>query len=298
MNAAKPDFYGGLAGATLEPLAFSLPGGVELRRTYAHLMAHFILAFERPAPRAHHPGPWKSANAGLTFDVEVEVFVPGDLALEKWFDPLNSIWWTAALLRLRASPLIRVPVFSADPLASLGEAKGDARVRVLETQPRALVEEGSPAVVLKDSELSWLASYWLSGGRLFREHPNFGNAFMAFDQSIWSSSFGMGLVQLWGAFELLFATSRYRKTAQLGSRVSAYLEPQGESRDALKKQVESLYDSRSDAAHGNPAGQDEAFFSSYSLLRRVILRMLESDYVLAIEDLEHLSKPGAELRVH
>jgi len=294
----QADRYGGVAGADLEPLEFLLPGGVALRRTYAHLMAHFILAFKRPAPGSHHPGPWKSANAGLSFDVEVEIFVPGDLALNDWFDSLNTIWWTAALLRLRVSPHIRVPVVSVDALATLEELKGDARVSVLEIQQRALVEEIAAPPRISGADLDWLTSRWLSGGRLYREHANFANAFMAFDQSIWTSAYGLGLVQLWGAFELLFATSRYRKTMQMGSRISAYLEPPGESREALRIHIESLYESRSDAAHGNPAGQDESFFASYSLLKRVILKILAENYVLSVGDLERLSQPGAEHRVH
>lgn len=298
MERKQADLHGGVAGADLEPLEFLLPGGVALRKTYAHLMAHFVLAFKRPAPDSHHSGPWKSANAGLSFDVEVEIFVPGDLALNDWFDSLNTIWWTAALLRLRVSPQIRVPVVSVDALASLGQLKGDARVSILETQQRALVEEVATPTRIRRADLDWLASRWLSGGRLYRDHANFANAFMSFDQSIWTSAYGLGLVQLWGAFELLFATSRYRKTTQLGSRISAYLEPPGESRDALKSHIESLYDSRSDAAHGNPVGQDESFLASYSLLKRVILKILEENYVLSVGDLERLSHPGAEHRVH
>jgi hypothetical protein len=298
MNRVPLDLYGGLAGATLESPEFALPGGVVLRRMYAHLMAHFILAFERPEPGKHHPGPWKSAHAGLTFDVEVEVYVPGELDLGGWFDTPNTIWWTAALLRLRVSPQIRVPVFSAESLSGLKLVKGDARVRVMETSPNSLVADTAKPAQIQLSDLLWLESKWLSGGRLYREHSNFANAFMGFDQSIWASTHGLGLVQLWGAFELLFATSRYRKTAQLGSRISAYLEPPGEGREQLKQKVEDLYNSRSDAAHGDPLGQDEAFTASYELLKRVILKILDENYVLSIDDLERLSQPGAEHRVH
>jgi hypothetical protein len=298
MNRSPIDLYGGLAGATLEVPEFGLPGGVVIRTTYAHLMAHFILAFKRPEPGKHHPGPWKSANAGLTFDVEVEIFVPGEISLDKWFDSLNTIWWTTALLRLRASPQIRVPAFSADAFSSLGEAQGEARVRIMETSPRPLVGDSRAPVLIGTADLEWLESRWLSGGRLYQEHANFANAFMGFDQSIWASAYGLGLVQLWGAFELLFATSRYRKTTQLGSRISAYLEPPGDTREALKRQVECLYNSRCDAAHGNPTGQDEAFSASYSLLRRVILKILDENYVLTVNDLERLSQPDAERRVH
>jgi hypothetical protein len=298
MDRVPADLYGGLAGAELEPLEFRLPGGVALRQTYAHVMAHFILAFKRPALGSHHPGPWKSANAGLSFDVEVEIFVPGKPALNDWFDSLNTIWWTVALLRLRVSPQIRVPVVSIDAFAGLAQLNRDARVGVLETQQRSLVEAAATPIRILGADLDWLASRWLSGGRLYRQHTNFANAFMGFDQSIWTSAYGLGLVQLWGAFELLFATSRYRKTAQLGSRISAYLEPPGDSRALLKNHIENLYHSRSDAAHGNPTGQGESFFASYSLLKRVMLKIIEENYVLSVGDLERLSHPAAEHRVH
>jgi hypothetical protein len=298
VKAVSSDLYGGIAGATLKSEAFRFPAGVMLRATYTHLMAHFILAFKKPAPGAHHPAPWKSAHSGMAFDVEMEIQVPGDLAPDDWFDTLNTIWWTAALLRLRVSPNIRVPVFAATSFASMAEVSGEAQVRVLEVQDRSLVKADASPAVLAAGDLSWAASRWLSGGRLFRAHPNFGNAFVAFDQSIWSSTFGMGLVQLWGAFELLFATTRFRKTAQLASRISAYLEPPGEDRDSLKKRVQSLYGSRSDAAHGNPNGQEEAYLASFALLRHVLVKMLDDDYVLSVDDLERLSQPGAEHRVH
>ena len=66
----------------------------------------------------------------------------------------------------------------------------------------------------------------------------------------------------------------------------------------MKSHVESLYDSRSDAAHGNPTGQGESFFASYLLLKRVILKIVEENYVQSVGDLERLSHPSAEHRVH
>jgi hypothetical protein len=179
----------------------------------------------------------------------------------------------------------------------MSETKELTRVSVMEVQSRSLFPATKQPARVAATDLDWLSVHWVAGGRLFQEHPNFANAFVAFDQSIWTTSHGLGLVQLWGAFELLFATSRYRKTHQLASRISAFLERPGEGRAALKNEVVELYHSRSDAAHGAPANQEEAFYKSYYLLRRVLLKNLENNYVLSVGDLENLSQPEAVHRL-
>lgn len=270
---------------------FPLALGVTITRTYAHLMAHFILAFKRSQPGRSHPGPWKSANAGISFDIEAQIEVPDGFEPPEWFDPLNTIWWTVGLLRLHLSHVVRVPVIAARSFLEISTDPELSELSVLEVNPSHLFPSPLEPPLIASSDLEWLARHWLSGGRLFREHANFANAFVAFDQSTWSTTHGLGLVRLWGAFELLFATSRHQKTRQLASRISAFLEPAGETRAALANDVVRLYDSRSDAAHGSPANQDDAFFESHALLRRVIVAVIEKDHVLSVSELERLSLP-------
>ena len=70
---AKPtfDLYAGVSGLELAEESFDLGDGVVLSRTYAHLMAPFVMAFKRPAEHDQpHPGPWKSLGGGFAFDID------------------------------------------------------------------------------------------------------------------------------------------------------------------------------------------------------------------------------------
>ena len=58
--------FGGLTGASLGVNEFEVCDGLVLRKTYAHVMSPFLLAFRRPErPGRHHPGPWKATRGGL-----------------------------------------------------------------------------------------------------------------------------------------------------------------------------------------------------------------------------------------
>ena len=73
------DIYAGLSGLELTPDTFDLGEGVTVSRTYAHLMAPFMMAFKEPVEHGqHHPGPWKSLGGGIAYDIEAEIRVPRD----------------------------------------------------------------------------------------------------------------------------------------------------------------------------------------------------------------------------
>ena len=57
------DLHAGISNIVLEPEDFDLGEGVTIRKTYAHLMAHFVMAVAAPPPNSFHPGPWKAAKA-------------------------------------------------------------------------------------------------------------------------------------------------------------------------------------------------------------------------------------------
>ena len=74
MHPEKVALFGGLGGAVLPVDEFEICEGLVLRKTYAHVMSPYMLAFRRPE-RAHqyHPGPWKPARGGVWIDVEIEI---------------------------------------------------------------------------------------------------------------------------------------------------------------------------------------------------------------------------------
>ena len=117
----KPELthlYGGLAGFSLVPDAFDLGEGVVLSQTYAHFMAPFLMAFTPPAPGKHHPGPWKAAKGGLAIDITAQLYLPMPLSLQH-LDRLSTIWWVTALLRLKATTSVFLPVVSTERFSSV-----------------------------------------------------------------------------------------------------------------------------------------------------------------------------------
>src|SRR3990172_9239218 len=109
MDPNLTDLYAGLAGVEFREDEFDFGQGIVLSKTYAHLMAPFLMAFARAEPGRPHPAPWKPASGGFGFDIEAELFVPGNAKVPDWFDNVNTVWWIAALLRLKANPLLCVP---------------------------------------------------------------------------------------------------------------------------------------------------------------------------------------------
>jgi hypothetical protein len=281
------DLYGGMAGIGLECDDFEFGEGITISRTYAHLMAPLLMAFA-PAPTGgHHPAPWKAVRGGMAFDIVAEIHVPANLLLEDWFDQLNTIWWIAALMRLRVSPLTRVPVIAARPLSTLSEAsEAEATVWPIEVNPSQLVPVQEAATLARRQDLEWIAAFWLPSGRLVRSNENLNTAFQAFDQCIWTISPALALVQLWGALERIFTTAHHQKTLQLSSRISAYLESDPEARAQLAEDVVTLYRARSSCAHGNPTSKADPLYGTYALLRRVLFKIIEQNHVPSTDELE------------
>lgn len=287
-NPNESPLYGGLAGVGFDVDYFDFGKEIMLSTTYAHLMAHFILAFGRAQPGQPHPAPWKVGGGGLSFDIVAELHIPETFSLNGWFDRLNTIWWVSALIRLRSTALLRVPAVAAQSFSEMAALPGDPSVWLMEALPSQLVPVRTSPEVVSIESLEWIREHWMPAGKLMREHDNFNIAFQAFDQCIWTYSPALALVQLWGAFERLFATSRHQKTFQLATRISAYLEAPGPERERLADHVKQLYEARSSCAHGTPTDDDDPLYETYSLLRDVLMRMIEADHVPSKEDLEAL----------
>jgi hypothetical protein len=120
-------------------------------------------------------------------------------------------------------------------------------------------------------------------------HENFNAAFQALDQSIWSFSPDLALVQIWCGLERLFTTARHRKTYQLTNRISAFLRPSGQIREDLARRILELYDFRSSAAHGSPSEQKGALCDFYAILRECAVAMIQSNHVLSESELEAIA---------
>lgn len=93
--------FAGLSGVDYGGDSFGFQNGITVSSTYAHLFSPRLVAFDEPeSPGEPHPGPWEAAKGGYGYDIHVEIEVPEGVQFEP-FDHLNSVWWLAALLRLR-----------------------------------------------------------------------------------------------------------------------------------------------------------------------------------------------------
>lgn len=284
------DLYGGLGGVTLECDYFELGQGVTISATYAHLMAPFLVAFKRPEEGQPHPAPWKAAQGGFAFDIVGELYIPLHFQPPEWFDRLNTIWWIAALMRLHLSPLLRVPAVANQSFSGMLQSQQECHIWPVEAQPRQLVPEPSPERVITQHGLKWVQSHWLSGANLMAQHDNFNIAFQAFDQCVFVSSSSLALIQLWGALEQLFSTSRNQKAFQLASRISAYLEQEQMLREGLYDRITELYrEKRSPAAHGTPVREAEPLWETYALTKRVLTKTIQSNHVPTRSEIEALT---------
>ncbi len=128
--------YAGLAGPGMAPERFELGAGIVLRKTYAHVMAPYLAAFRPAEPGKPHPAPWKAVSGGLGFDVALELSVPPDLDPPNPFDQAGVLWFLVALLRLRATPLVRVPVIASHPFADIPDLPFEPRFWPIEMEPQ------------------------------------------------------------------------------------------------------------------------------------------------------------------
>ncbi|MBX9652038.1 hypothetical protein K2Y11_00320 [bacterium] len=286
MELNEIDIFGGLSGPRLSADAFDFGCGISISRTYSHLMAPFIMAFTAPGRNGFHPGPWRAAKGGFSFDIHAQIYVPKDFQPSEWFDRLNTVWWFVALLRFRATPFALVPVVANAPFTIPNDDMSEVHFWPIEVAPRYLIvgENGSNEITVDD--LEWIKRYWWQAGKLMNRSHEFNLLFRARDQCMFMQDSNLALVSLWGALEGIFSPARTELRFRVSANIAAFMEPPGRARMDLQKQVAKLYDARSQAAHGAPNIPDEAFRESNSLTKQVLTKMIESNNTPNREELD------------
>jgi hypothetical protein len=225
MNPDLQDLYAGLSDVILLPERYELGQGVIISQTYAHLMAPFIMAFAPAAPGKPHPAPWKRAEGGFHIDITAELYLPAAFHLEH-LDRLNTVWWIAALLRLKATALLYVPVISSERFSSISAIEQEPELFPMEIFTHRILPEHRLNPRLEIPELEWLKTHWQDSGDLLA-NDRFSNAIQAVDLSIWGRNPSLALVAVWGALERLFSTSNQELSFRVSANIAAYLEPPG-----------------------------------------------------------------------
>ncbi|MGD1155987.1 MAG: hypothetical protein ABSA41_09180 [Terriglobia bacterium] len=280
--------YGGISGVELAAESFELGEGVVLRRTYAHLMSPCIMAFARPGPHRYHPGPWKAAKGGFGYDIEVEVRSPPRTCLGDSFDARKTIWWIAALLRLAKAPFLSVPVLSDHPFQSVPGIEEECTLQPFETEQRLFQVAEPSNRVIEETTLSWVKEKWIPAGNLLSSNSKFYTAFRAFDCATVRGPTSPSLLALWGGLEQLFAPSPGELRFRVACLLASYLEQQGSPRFDLYKQILTLYNERSVAAHTAQEIDTGPLLHTYVLMRNALLRMIDENKVPTQADLEAL----------
>lgn len=266
--------YGGISGVELPVDEFDLCEGLVLRRTYAHVMAPYILAFAKPLRKGtHHPAPWKAARGGLGFDVSIEIQL-AEGARPTTFSRLNTLWWVLALLRLRSGALIRLPVISDMAFSEVATAASEPNLWTVEMSPKSLfIDKDLPGAIQED-DLVWLRSHFRPAAELM-ENEEFNRAFQTFDSTIWAHSVGSAIVMLWAALECVVRPGRTDVTKRLSATIATFLASTRQDRDRVFQRVRSLYEARGGSAHDAREPAADEFLETFRFARNVFIHCIE-----------------------
>jgi len=284
MNVLNP-IFGAICGGKLPVSEYDLGEGISLRATYAHVMAPFLMAFTPAEPGKPHPAPWVPVSGGLGFDAYIELRIDA-AGNPEWLMGPQALWWVIALFRLKVSWSLFAPVFSDGSFHDMAKASS-TRVIPLELTSRGRRNDGDAANISLD-DLKWVATVWKRAAFLFHRERNFAQAFEAFDHSPTISSPSLGLLTLWSSLEHLFAPSKSELRFRVSALIASYLEPGGNERLELHKRVMKLYDQRSQAAHTANPVEAQAADDTYALMRRILLKIVDSNQVPKRDELEQL----------
>ena len=277
------DLHAGISNITLASDVFQLGEGITLRKTYAHLMAHFVVAFAPAPPGSLHPGPWKPAKtlANMMADITADLHVPSHFP-----ERLSIATTIVFLLRFGINPAALLSAISNHPFAALKDvADNDAIIIPFEIEKRHFpLSSGSDVATVEG--LQWIKDHWRSTHQMMQERPEFALAAAAVSTSQFVRNSALILVSLWGALEALFSPSTTELKFRVSALIAAYLEPPGDQRLTLQRQVAKLYDKRSSAAHGKPSFRAEDILGTFNLIRRVLNVMIEEKSVPTKEQLE------------
>lgn len=280
VNPNDVTLYAGLAHARFAVDSFHFGHGIALSRTFAHLSAPFLAGFLPPpkAEQRRRPEP-------RSVDVLAQLHVPeGSFPL--WgIDRVNTVWWLAVLLRLRATPRVTVVGLSSEPFAGEPRIWRGAGFWPAEAEPRRVVLDPEARKEILEEDLRWVAGHWVSSGALLRDEGGFGQSMRLLDQSYFAPAPAVALQCLWDALGILFFP-KPPADDRLAAALAAYLQvPAAEQREFADR-TGTLLGFRAAAAEGEQDGLEEPVVETYALARRVLLQVVENGFVPTRKELE------------
>jgi hypothetical protein len=273
------DLFGGITGFPLPMQQFELLPGLTLTRTYAHLIAPFILAFAPPPkPSAGHPGPWVSLHGkGLTILVEIKLDAG---ASPLGFDRLNTLWFAMAVLRLRLALPLQMLALSDRPLREVPDDVEAANLLPVEVNLSHLLT--APPRIPTEADLEWVRENIVVASELMKE-PAFNRALLTLDEAVAIQNPGAGIVIAWAAIETLIRPGAQRITDRVSRALAAYLQPPGPTRDRAFGEIVESYGARGGAVHAGAPPEAEQFHAAFRLARSAVMRAVESGELPDVE---------------
>ena len=285
MHPEDVSLFGGLAGAGLPVDEFEICDGLVLRKTYAHVMSPYMLAFRRPE-RAdqHHPGPWTPARGGVWMDVEIEIALQQGTR-PTGFNRLNTLWWILALLRLSSGASLKLPVVSDLSFSVIADGSIEPSLWPIETLPRQFHTVSDPPQTIEYEHLLWVREAFRPGAELMID-PGFRRAFRTFDGAIWAHSDGSAIVTIWAGLETLIQPGKSQITNTLASSLAALLEAPGSRRNRLFGRVKLLYEARGGSAHASRSPEAQQLLSSFEIGRRSFVSCIDRRALRKVAELQ------------
>lgn len=275
------DLFGGITGFPLPMERFELLPGLTLSRTYAHLIAPFIIAFSPPdKPRSPHPGPWAALReGGLTILVEIKLDAG---ASPLGFDRLNTLWFVIALLRLRLALPLQMPLLADRALQEVPSNVEAANLLPVELNLSRLLT--APPRIPTEADLEWVRDNIVTASELMKEAA-FNRAMQTLDEAAAIQNPGAGIVIAWAAIETLIRPGSQRITDRVSRALAAYLHPPGPARDRAFGEIVESYGARGGAAHAGSLPEAEQFHAAFRFARAAVMRAIERRAVPDIEAL-------------
>jgi hypothetical protein len=282
-SPAKTDLYGAISDAVFEVATFDFGNNVTLAPAKAYFMRPCLITSTRP--ETSFPA-MSVAAGGFGFDLVAELKVPSQFELPNWFDQVNTIWWLAALMRLRGTPRLRAPIISNTSFANALRSSSSSWPVESESERTTLVLEPGAGESIAKTDLEWVGAHWVRAGNLMNKSSEFNLAFQAFDQSAFARDPTLALLLLWSAIEALFSPGYSELRFRVSANIATFIEAPGEGRALLHRRIVKLYDARSAAVHGRREVATQPLIETYALLKRALIKIIDRNVVPSISDIE------------
>jgi hypothetical protein len=242
-------------------------------------MMPVTVAFSPPNDQGYHPPPWKAARGGFGHDITAQLIIPAAAATTVT-ERLEMARVIAFLIRLWSDPSITMPAASNMDFSKIAEAAdGEAYIVTLEGRPRFFCLEPVANKSEIPASLQWVVQNFESAWNLWRKSSEFRLAVYALDTGQFVDNTALTLISLWGALEAIFSPSTQELKFRVSSLIAAYLYSAGPERMKRQKEIASLYDARSAAAHGKPRHTGDELLATFELLRKALIKFIVDGFV-------------------